>query len=362
MAEEVIDIAKDPRGYMQQQMEIAQQEANKSDAEKETDRVALEAKQKEEEAERLKNQEAPKVDDEVATEETKKENEVPSIKNWKDVLEEEEKVAKEEKEKADKIALAQKRVEDLENDELYKTIDALRSQGKDEKEIKKVLKSFLEYEPSEYTDKDLFELAIKEEVNDDGEPLSQYEIDDKYEQFLTMPKKVQEGTLSAQRAMLDAKYEDVKKLIQPKAQATLNYTEAETQAINDLMSLTDEVVGQEIMGANVTTTMAKELYTLAKKFLPTTYDGKGYDATTAFKNAWTIKMLPFIVKEEAKATEHATMKKLFKEFHAPSATGKPVETNPSVVVALTEQQRLEQDMKDKIAQRSDPFGMKQKIN
>jgi hypothetical protein len=142
--------------------------------------------------------------------------------------------------------------------------------------------------------------------------------------------------------------------------AAPSFTEAETKAISDLMTLTDEVVGQEIMGVNITHSIAKELYSTAKQQLATTFNGKGYDVETAFKNAWTIKMLPFIVKNEAKNIEHATMKRLFKEFHSPSTSGKPIETNPNATPQLTDAQKMEKDLQDKVNQKADPMGLNKK--
>lgn len=308
--------------------------------------------------------ETPKVETPIETQVEKKvetpaepkvETPEETQKDWKDILAEQKAEAEA---KAKEEALRAK-LEQLENDNLYKFIDNLREQGKSEKEIKKAVKALADSDPEEYTEQELFEMSIAEEVNDYGEPLSKEEKEAQYEMFKTLPKVVQERTLSAQKVELENKFKEATNLFAPKnGKVETEVAEASKVAYDGLMSSLDEMVGKEILGVNITNKIAVELHKEAVKQLKSSFDGKSYDVQSALDNALAIKLLPHIVKEEVRKAENETTKRLFKEFHSPSASGKPIVTTPQT--PQTDSEKIAAQMEQFATKSSNPFGVTKK--
>lgn len=275
-------------------------------------------------------------------------------KNWKEVLAEEKAL----EEKLAKDEALRKKAEAIENDELYNFINNMRMNGKNDKEIKKAIRDIVEADPNEYTEQELYDMTIAGELNEDGKPLTREEKDSQYELFKTMPKSVQERTLSAQKAELENKFKEATKLFAPKSNdVDPTITENAKVAYDTLMVSLDEMVGKEFLGVNITNKIALELHKEAKSQLKSTFNGTNYDPQSALDNALAIKLLPHIVKDEVRKAENATAKRLFKDFHSPSATGKPIVTTPRETPKSAEEQTKEQ-MDAWTKKQNDPMGLK----
>jgi hypothetical protein len=292
----------------------------------------------------------------IETEPTETEPATPTepAKNWKDILADE----KAEEERVAKEAARLKKAEEIENDELYNFINNLRQQGKDDKQIKKAIKDIVEADPSEYSEQELFEMTIANELNEYGDPLTKEEKESQYELFKTMSKSVQDRTLSAQKAELENRFKEATKLFAPKSNDVDPATiESAKVAYDTLMVSLDEMVGKEVLGVNITNKIAIELHNEAKNQLKLTFKGGNYDPQSALDNALAIKLLPHIVKDEVRKAESATAKRLFKEFHSPSATGKPIVTTPRET-PKSESEKVKDQMDSYTKRQNDPMGLK----
>lgn len=276
-------------------------------------------------------------------------------KDWKEILSEQ-KAEAEAKAKEDALRA---KLEKLEEDNLYKFIDNLREEGKSEKEIKKAVKALIDSDPEDYTERELFDMTLAGELNEDGEPLTEYEKEAQFEMFKTMPKSVQERTLSAQKAELENRFNEASKIFAPNNSGLeAKVAESSKVAYDGLMSSLDELVGKEILGVNITNKIAVELHKEAVKQLKSSFNGTDYDVQTALDNALAIKLLPHIVKDEVKKAESNVTKRLFKEFHSPSATGKPIVSNSTT--SKTDLEKTAEQMEEFAKRNSDPFGVKNK--
>ena len=63
-------------------------------------------------------------------------------------------------------------------------------------------------------------------------------------------------------------------------------------------------------------------------------------------------------KDEVKKAESNVTKRLFKEFHSPSATGKPIVSNSTI--SKTDLEKTAEQMEEFAKRSSDPFGVKNK--
>jgi len=264
-------------------------------------------------------------------------------KTWKDLLADEHEKNIE--------AERKKQFESLYEDELAKTILEAKKQGKD---IRQVLKALSETDPSQYTEKDLFKMSLAGELNEDGEPLTEYDIDEKYEQFQALPKSLQNKLIENQRVELEGKFKEATKVF------TVNtkneYADAAKKATEELISVIDEMAGKTLYGLDITKNIAKELYIEASEQLKTTFNGSNFDAKLAIEKAFSVKMLPHLLNQTAKKADTDAKIELFKQFNTPSSTGKPVVTSPVVKTKAEEQAEKMQAHAQRYA---NPFGLPQ---
>jgi hypothetical protein len=298
-----------------------------------------------EQAEKEKSEKVePKVEEkapEVKAEETPVVPEVEDKKTWQDLLaeEHEQKLAEEKR----------KQFESLYEDELAKTILEAKRQGKD---VRQVLKALAETDPSDFTEKDLFTMTLSGEKNEDGEPLSEYEIDEKYEQFQAMPKSIQNRIIETQKAELENKFKEATKVFSVTPQS--EYADAAKKATEELISVIDNMAGKTLYGFDITKNIAKELYKEASEQLKTTFNGGNFNVELAVEKAISVKMLPHLLNHTAKKAETDAKIELFKQFNTPSATGKPVITSPVVKSKAEEQAEKLQAHANRYA---NPFGL-----
>lgn len=287
----------------------------------------------------------------VETVEAKRNEEpvVPAVENvstdetktWQDLLadDHEKNIAEEKK----------KQFESLYDDELAKTILEAKKQGKD---IRQVLKALSETDPSQFTEKDLFKMSMSGELNEDGEPLADYEIDDKFEQFQSLPKSIQNKLIEGQRIELENKFKEATKVFTVKPQN--EYAEAAKKATEELFSVIDEMAGKTMYGLDITKNIAKELYIEASEQLKTTFNGSEFNAKLAVEKAFSVKMLPHLLNETAKRADTDAKIELFKQFNTPSSTGKPVVTSP---VSKTKADEQAEKMQAHAQKYANPFGL-----
>lgn len=292
--------------------------------------------------------EPPKV--EPKEEEVKEEIETPAVevkKNWKELLQEEDELRRQKEEEEE--------IKELVKDDLIKTLYNIKKSGQDVKEFVKTLHST---DPSSFTEKQLFEASIVGEKNENGEPLSESEIEEKWEQFQLMPKSIQQKLIDTQRSEYQKRYEDVSKSFKKSDENP--YIEPAKKATEELMTSIGNLVGKKLFGVDITDNIAKDLYREASEQLKTTVKGTAYDAKVALEKAISIKMLPSLVKEAQKAATTDAKFELFKQFNTPSSSGKPVQTTEIVQKSKEELQR---EALEAHAQRAaDPFGIKKQSN
>lgn len=268
-------------------------------------------------------------------------------KTWKDLLEDELAVKEQEERKAD--------MQELLNDELAKTLLEAKKQGKD---IRSVLKALSETDPNDFTEKQLFEMALNGEKNEYGEPLSEYEITEKYEQFQTLPKSVQEKLMVSQKQELEQKFNDATKVL--KAKSENPYMDAAKQANENLLVTVDKLVGRNVFGVEVTAKIAKELYVEAVSQLKTTINGNVFNVESAIEKAISVKMLPYLISDAQKKANTEAKIELFKQFNSPSSSGKPVVTTAQT--PKSKDQISQDSLNAHAARYSDPFGINKNTN
>lgn len=318
----------------QMQSEIDAENAAKAEAQN------LESQEKE--ADVVKTEEVDTTKEVVVSEE-KEIIQTEPVKNWKDLLDEELAL----KAAEDK----RKEYDELLEDDLAKTLLEAKKQGKD---IKSVLKALSETDPSSFSEKQLFEMVLNGEKGEDGQPLTQADIDEKYEQFQTLPKSAQEKLIKSQKIELEQKFNEATKALKSNPQNP--YLESAKKANEDLLVAVDQLAGKKVFGAEVTHKIAKELYVEAKEQLKTAFNGKEFNVSAALEKAIAIKMLPYLVSDAAKKANTEAKLELFKQFNTPSASGKPVVTTEQLPKS---KDQLEQEKFDAHAARhSDPMGIR----
>jgi hypothetical protein len=279
--------------------------------------------------------------------ETKENENAAPKKTWQELLQEEVELSKKQEE--------EKEFKDFMNDELVKTLYNIKKSGKDPKEFVKTLHSV---DPTSFTEKQLFEASISEEKNENGQPLTEQEVEEKWEQFQSMPKSIQQKVIDTQRNEYQKKYDDTAKSFKKADENP--YLESAKKATEELVTFVGKLVGTKVFGVDITDNIAKDLYKEASEQLKTTFNGSVYDSKGALEKAISIKMLPSLVNEVKKAADTDAKLELFKHFNTPSSSGKPVQTTEIVQKSKEE---LQKEALDAHAQRAaDPFGIKNKTN